>query len=98
MRPKQIDVTGTATSAWVPLDWRQVPFNVSLHAKVPAGNTSRVEYTPDDPASSSPAAFIVTGMNTMTSNTAGNLAFPVQAVRLVTTAGSGVSSLVIMQG
>lgn len=99
MRPKTIQVTGVGTSAWIPIDWYKLPINVSLHAIVSGTVTSTIEYTVSDvydPAVT-PIAFSVTGMSGLTANTAGNIAFPIRAVRINNTAGTGTTSLTIMQ-
>lgn len=99
MRPKTIQVTGVGTSAWIPIDWYKLPINVSLHATVSGTVTSTIEYTVSDvydPAVT-PIAFSVTGMSGLTANTAGNIAFPIRAVRINNTAGTGTTSLTIMQ-
>lgn len=99
MRPKTIQVTGVGTSAWIPVDWYKLPINISLHATVSGTVTSTIEYTVSDvydPAVT-PIAFPVTGMSGLTANTAGNIAFPIRAVRINNTAGTGTLSLTIMQ-
>lgn len=99
MRPKTIQVTGVGTSAWFPVDWYKLPVNISLHATVTGTITSTIEYTISDiydPAVT-PIAFPVTGMSGITANTPGNVAFPIRAVRINNTAGTGTTSLTIMQ-
>ena len=97
MRPKTISVTGVGQSVVFPLDYTKKPFNVSLHVE-PAGNTVTVQYTPDNVlAGATPTWYAVTGMSGVTGNTAGNLAFPVMAVRIDQTLGAGTSTLKILQ-
>jgi hypothetical protein len=97
MRPKTITRTGVGASVVFPLDYTKKPFNVSLHVE-PAGNTVTVEYTPDNVLEgATPTWYAVTGMSAVTANTAGNLAFPVMAVRINQTLGAGTSSLKILQ-
>lgn len=99
MRPKTIQVTGVGTSAWVPVDFYKLPVNISLHATVSGTATTTIEYTVSDvwdPAVT-PIAFPVTGMSAITANTAGNIAFPVRAVRINNSAGTGTFTLTILQ-
>lgn len=97
MRPQTVSVTGVGQSTVVPLDYRQKPFNLSLHVE-PAGNTVTVEYTPDHVIAGATAVWYpVTGMTGVTVNTAGNIAFPVMAVRINQTLGAGTSVLKILQ-
>lgn len=97
MRPQTVSVTGIATSAVVPADYAMKPVNISLHV-FPAGNTVTVEYTVDNVlAGDTPVWFPVTGMSAVTVNTAGNVAFPIMAVRINQTVGAGTSTLIILQ-
>lgn len=97
MRPQVVTVTGVGNSNPIPVDYRQKPFNLSLHVE-PGGNTVSVEYTPSNVlAGDSPVWFPVSGMTAVTTNTAGNIAFPIMAVRLVQSIGAGTSKLTIIQ-
>lgn len=97
MRPKTITQTGVGQSVVYPLDYTKKPFNASLHVE-PAGNTVTVQYTPDNVlAGATPTWYPVTGMSGVFNNTAGNIAFPVMAVRMDQTLGSGTSTLKILQ-
>lgn len=97
MRPKTITVTGVGQSVVFPVDYAQKPMNLSLHAE-PAGNTVTIEYTPDNVlAGATPTWYPVTGMVGITANTAGNIAFPIMAVRINQTVGAGTSTLKILQ-
>jgi hypothetical protein len=48
-------------------------------------------------AGDTPVWFPVTGMSAVTVNTAGNVAFPIMAVRINQTVGAGTSTLIILQ-
>ena len=48
MRPQVITVTGVATSAWIPLDYKQSPFNVGMGIVVNGSVTYDIEHTFDD--------------------------------------------------
>ena len=99
MRPQQVSVTGVATSNWIPMDRFPDPTNISLHVVVGGGCTVSIEYTVGnvfDPTAVL-TAFPVTGMTAVVANTAGNIAFPIQAIRVNQTVGANTSTLTIMQ-
>jgi hypothetical protein len=102
MRPKKITVTGTGTSAWISVDYKQDPMNIGIGCVIVSGTaTYSVEHTFDDVFDStvSPVAFQNTGITAQTANKDGNYMFPVRAVRLNVTAGtSPVVSMTILQG
>lgn len=100
MRPQVISKTGTGTTAWIPVDYKQSPFNVSVAAVVNGTITYNVEHTFDevfDP-SVTPVAFIHSVLTAQTTNKDGNYAFPVRAIRINNTAGTGSTTLTILQG
>lgn len=100
MRPQRITVQDIGTSAWVPLDYRQAPFNVSIAVTTAGTSTYSVEHTFDDiydPAIV-PVAFPSAGMTGILVNKDSNYAFPIRAARLVVTAGTGLSVLTMLQG
>jgi len=101
MRPQTVSVTGVGTSAWIPVNTKQTPFNVSLGAVVDGTVTYTIQHTFDNvlnPAVTSPTAFDNTGLTGQTANKDGNYAFPVAAVRINITAGTGTVTLTILQG
>lgn len=99
MRPQVISLTGTGTSAWIPLDYKQSPFNVGLGAVVTGTITFDIEHTFDDVFSGvTPTAFKHSTMTAKTANFDGNYAFPIRAVRINNTAGTGSTTLTILQG
>jgi len=100
MRPQVIKQTGTGTTAWIPMDYKQSPFNVGLGAVVSGTVTFDIEHTFDDvfdPAVT-PVAFKHSTMVTKSANADGNYAFPVRAIRVNNTAGTGTTTLTILQG
>jgi hypothetical protein len=103
MRPQTLTATAlaqNATTAWVPLDIQQSPFNVSLGLVITSG-TWDVQHTFDDVFDSSvtPTAFTHSSLTGETASIDGNYAYPVTAVRLKQTAASpGTASLIILQG
>lgn len=100
MRPQVISLTGTGTTAWIPLDYKQNPFNVSVAAVVNGTITYDIEHTFDDVFNTAitPVAFKHASLVAQTTNKDGNYAFPVRAVRINNTAGTGDTTLTILQG
>lgn len=100
MRPQVISLTGTGRSAWIPLDYKQSPFNVGLGAVVNGTVTYDIEHTFDDVFNSdvTPVAFKHSTLVTKSANADGNYAFPIRAVRINNTAGTGTTTLTILQG
>lgn len=100
MRPQIISLTGTGTTAWIPLDYKQNPFNVGLGCVVNGTIAYTIEHTFDDvfDPTVTPVAFAHSVLAAQTANKDGNYAFPVRAVRINNTAGTGNTTLTILQG
>lgn len=100
MRPQVVSLTSTGTSAWIPMDYKQSPFNVGLGAVVNGTITFDIEHTFDDvyDVTVTPVAFKHATMITKSANTDGNYAFPIRAIRINNTAGTGTTTLTILQG
>ena len=100
MRPQIISITGTGTTAWIPLDYKQNPFNIGFGVVVNGTITYDVEHTFDDVFDSTitPVAFKHSTLTGQTSNKDSNYAFPIRAIRLNNTAGTGTSTITILQG
>lgn len=100
MRPQVISITGTGTTAWIPLDYKQNPFNIGLGIVVNGTITYDIEHTFDDvfDVSVTPTAFKHSTLVAQTTNNDGNYAFPVRAIRINNTAGTGSTALTILQG
>ncbi len=102
MRPKKVTVSGVATSAWIPVDYKQDPMNIGIGCVLVSGTgTYTVEHTFDDVFDSAvtPVAFANSGITAQTASKDGNYAYPVRAVRLkVTVSSSAVVSMTIIQG
>ena len=100
MRPQVISITGTGTTGWIPLDYKQNPFNIGLGIVVNGTITYDIEHTFDDvfDASITPTAFKHSTLVAQTTNKDGNYAFPVRAIRINNTAGTGSTTLTILQG
>jgi len=100
MRPQVISKTGTGTTAWIPLDYKQAPFNVSVAAVVSGTITYDIEHTFDDifDTAITPTAFKHATIVSQSANKDGNYAFPIRAIRVNNTAGTGSTTLTILQG
>jgi len=101
MRPTTVTRSSAGTSAWIPLDYKQNPFNVGLGLVISGTNTVDVEHTFDDvyDTTITPTAFKHSTLVSKTTNGDGNYAFPIRAVRLnVTAYTSGSAALTILQG
>jgi hypothetical protein len=103
MRPTQVTVTNVGVSQPVPMDQNLTPFNVGLGAVITNGTpTYTVQHTFDNVFDSAynPATgnwFNQPDMTAQITNADGNYAFPVSAIRLNVTAGTGTVALRIMQ-
>lgn len=102
MRPQVISITGTGTTAWIPVDYKQNPLNIGLGIVVNGTITYDIEHTFDDilnPAGAlAPTAFKHSSLVAQTTNKDGNYAFPIRAIRINNTAGTGTTTLTILQG
>lgn len=102
MRPQEITQTGTGATAWIPVNYRQSPFNIGFGAVIISGTaTYTVQHTFDDvyDPNVTPVAFDNSNATAQTANKDSNYMFPVRAIRLNVTAGaSPVVKLTILQG
>jgi len=100
MRPTQVSITGTGTTNWIPVDYKQNPFNIGLGIVVNGTITYDIEHTFDDvlAAGVTPTAFKHVSLTAQTTNKDGNYAFPIRAIRINNTAGTGTTTLTILQG
>jgi hypothetical protein len=102
MRPKKITVSAVAASAWLPVDYKQDPMNLSVGCVVVSGTaTYSVEYTYDDvfDATVTPVAFALSTITAQTTSKDGVINQPVRAIRLNVTAGvSPVVAMTMIQG
>jgi len=99
MRPIVVSKTGTGSSAVVPLDHYQSPFNVGIGVVVNGTVDYTVQHTFDDVqnAAVTPTWFDHASLATKTVNADGNYAFPVRAVKLLVNSGSGTATVTIIQ-
>ncbi len=101
MRPVKVTQSGVGTSAIIPLDYTQAPFNVGIGTVLSSGSaTWSVQHTFDDVQDSTvtPVWFNNSGINAVTANTDGNYAFPIRAIRLNVTLGTGTVYMIAIQG
>lgn len=100
MRPKTISQTGAGSTAWMPVDWRQSPFNASVSVVVTGTVNYDVEHTFSDvfdPAVT-PTVFDHATLAAQTANGNSNYAFPIRAVRITVNSGTGTAALTWIQG
>lgn len=99
MRPVRVNQTGVGVSSWVPVNYRQTPFNMALAVEVTGTVTYTVEHTFENVWSGpTPVPFGTSGLTAQTANAEGNIVVPVMAVRLNVTAGTGSATMVVLQG
>ena len=104
MRPVRKTQTGVGASTPVPLDNYISPFDVGIGVTVTGTATYTVQFTFDDvqakgynPATGAWFDSPDTAVAGATTNGASNIAFPVTAVRVNVTAGTGTVQLVVIQ-
>lgn len=103
MRPTSVTVGSATTSAWIPVDYRQENFGIGIGCVISGGSTLtyKVQHTFDDifDPSVTPTAFDHSTITGKTTNSDGNYAFPVRAVRLnVTAYTNGDVTMTLLQG
>ena len=100
MRPQIFSQTGVGTSAWIPLDYKQSPFNVGFGVVAGGTVTYDIEHTFDDVFDSSitPTAFKHSSLVAQTANKDGNYIVPIRAIRINNTAGTGTTTVTLLQG
>ena len=102
MRPVSYSVTGVGTSNVNATDHYVSPFNVALSVIVTGVITYTVQYTFDNVFATTfnPSTATWTDHPSLTSQTTtkdSNIAYPVQGIRLKTTAGTGTATLTMIQ-
>lgn len=94
-------VTGVGSSTPAPMDTYISPFNVGVGIKVTGTVTYTVQHTFDDVFAADFNAATATWYNhpTLTGSASldGNYAFPVTAIRVINSAGSGTTQLTAIQ-
>lgn len=102
MRPITVSVTGVGNSAPQPMDTVRNPFQVGFGVIVDGTITYTVQHTFDDIwaedfDASSADWFDHPSVADLSANEDGNYAFPVRAIRLHTSAGTGTATLKLIQ-
>lgn len=99
MRPQTITQTGIGASNWIPLEWPIVPFNVGFGVIVDGTLTYDIEHTFNNVlAKETAVAFQHPYLVAQTSNRDGNYSYPVSAIRVNVTSGTGSVTLIALQG
>jgi len=100
MNASKVAVTGVGTSAWIPVDFTQNAFAIGFGCVTSGTVTYDVQHTFDNIYDSTvtPTAFTHSSVTGKTANQDGNYAFPIKAIRLNVTAGTGTVTITILQG
>ena len=96
MRPIVVSKTGTGSSASIPLDTYENPFNVGIGVVVSGTVNYTIQHTFDDPAGS-PVFFSHPTLAALAANADGNSAFPVRAIKILVNSGAGTATAPIIQ-
>lgn len=99
MRQQIVSQTGVGSSATIPMNLDSTPFNVGFGVKVTGTVTYTVQHS-FDPVWQSGG--VTTWYNhptvaNLSANADGNYAFPVSAIKIVVTAGTGTVQLTAIQ-
>lgn len=99
MRPIVIAQTGAGSSASAPMNIHTSPFNVGFGVVVSGTVTYSIQHTFDDVfnASVTPVWFSHPSVSSLTVNSDGNYAFPVRAIKVLVTAGTGTATATLIQ-
>lgn len=103
MTPQVISLSSAGSTAWIPVDYIQNPYYISLalvFSNTP-NLTCKVEYTLDNVFDTlvTPTAFAHTSLTNITTNTTGSITYPIRAFRLTVTAWtSGTVTVTALQG
>jgi len=99
MRPQVVTQTGVGSTAWLPVNAKQSPFNMGFGCVTNGTVTYTIQHTFDNVlAGASATAFDNLLVSSMTTNQDGNYAFPIAAIRVNVTAGAGSVTLTALQG
>ena len=98
MRQQIVSQTGTGSSPSIPTDLYISPFNVGFGVVATGTVTYTVQHTFDNVQTvSNPVWFSHPTITGKSDNQDGNYAFPVAAVKLLVTAGSGTAAITMIQ-
>ena len=98
MRQQVVSQTNTGSSPSIPMNLDSTPFNVGFGVTISGTPTYTVQHTFDNPwTTTSPVWFDHPTVAAETTNQDGNYAFPVAAVKVVVTSGTGTATLTLIQ-
>jgi archaellum component FlaF (FlaF/FlaG flagellin family) len=98
MRQQVVSKTGTGSSAIIPMNLDSTPFNVGFGVVATGTVTYTVQHTFDNPwTTATPVWFNHPTVAGQIANADGNYAFPVAAIKVVVTAGTGTAQLTVIQ-
>lgn len=99
MRPQVVTQTNAGSTAWIPVDWRSNPFNMSFGCVVTGTPTYKVEHTFDNvlDATVTPTAFTHEFISASTASDDGNYAYPITGIRLTISSGTGSVTMTVLQ-
>lgn len=97
MRRNRVTITGTGSTAAVPMDVNKAVFAVGMGVVVTGTINYTIEHTFDDPAVVLTTWYPHVTVAAQTTNKDANYAFPVTAIRLTTNSGTGTATLTILQ-
>jgi len=100
MRPVYKTQTGVGSSAWIPVDYIQAPFQIGFGVVVTGTVDYTIQHTFDDVFNPTvtPVAFDHPVVAAQTTNQDGNYAFPIRAIRVTVNSGTGSAALTVLQG
>jgi hypothetical protein len=98
MRQQVVSQTNTGSSAIIPMNLDSTPFNVGFGVTITGTPTYTVQHTFDNPwTTASPVWFNHPTVAAEDANADGNYAFPVAAIKVVITSGTGTATLTVIQ-
>lgn len=99
MRQQVVTQTNTGSSATIPMNLDSTPFNVGFGVVITSGApTYTVQHTFDNPwTTDNPVWFDHPTVAGETTNQDGNYAFPVAAIKVAITSGTGAVQLTVIQ-
>lgn len=98
MRQQVVSKTGVGSSDSIPMNLDSTPFNVGFAVVVTGTVTYTVQHTFDNPwTTTSPTWFDHPTVAGESANADGNYAFPVAAIKVAVTAGTGTAQLTVIQ-
>jgi hypothetical protein len=98
MRQQVVSKTGVGSSAAIPMNLDSTPFNVGFGVVISGDPTYTVQHTFDNPwTTASPVWFDHPTVAGEEANADGNYAFPVAAIKVAVTAGTGTATLTVIQ-